>query len=81
MNGRIHFPITVTQKFMSDTKTLVLNKDDEVRCYYCEEVIPVKGNVVCMGMHEAKAIRCPKCRKAVSVLYYFDRVVKPRGRK
>ena len=79
--SRIHYPIEVAVKYRSDTIIKRLNADDEVRCFYCESVFPVKDNVIVTGMFDSKALHCPKCHKTVSVLYYFDRVTKHEKRQ
>lgn len=80
MSSRIHYPITAEIKYRSDTVIRTLEKDDIVKCYYCQKEFPVKGNVVIPDMYANKALRCPKCGKVVSVLYYFDRV-KRKGKR
>ena len=70
------YPIEVTIKDRSIEVTKKLDKDDLVRCYFCNSVFPVKYHAFILDKYENKALRCPECRKIASVFYYVDRIVR-----
>ncbi len=82
----VTFPITRIVNESGHDYKRVLNKDDKVRCYFCNK--PIKINSV--TVHESQVdgmpiVRCmdPECGCTVPVLYYFDRVIdtKPLSNK
>lgn len=54
-----------------------LDKDQSVRCYYCGKPIVLNKSTVSVKEDGVPIVECPNtfCRKKVSVLYYFDRVI------
>ena len=74
--SRIRFPIITTIKYGGHEDEYILDRGDIVRCYFCNErfLISTK-DIVIPDKYDNKAVRCPKCKKVVSVLYYYDRII------
>ena len=56
-----------------------LDHGDKVRCVYCQNPIRVNERTaftVPNDPTEMQYLECPKCKKRVSVLYYFDRKIR-----
>ena len=77
--GQRKFPIISNVVVNGRTFKEQLNKGDVVSCYYCNSHFNVDDDTVVIPNKNDeyhKALRCPECKKIVSVLYYYDRVVR-----
>lgn len=46
-----------------------------VRCRFCDWTFPLNDRTVHMAPDEMQIVCCPKCRRNVSILYFFDNTV------
>ena len=80
------FPVTRTVNESGTDYKRSLNKNQKVRCYFCNKPITINGVTVYISKADGMPIvRCmdPECGKTAPVLYYFDRIVdkKPLSNK
>ena len=73
----ITFPIQRNIVYRGHEYVRTLNKNDVVSCWYCGRPIKIDNRSVVNTEYDVPLVRCPntECKQAVSVLYYFDRIV------
>lgn len=73
----ITFPIQRTVVYRGHDYIRTLNENDVVSCWCCGRPIVIDKQSVVNTEYDVPLVRCknPECRKNVSVLYYFDRIV------
>ena len=53
-----------------------LEKDEKVRCRFCNFVFALNNMTVHMAPDEMQIVTCPHCKRQVSILYFFDNTLK-----
>lgn len=77
----ITFPIQRTIVYRGHDYPRTLNEGDIVSCWYCGRPITINKRSVINTEYDVPLVQCkdPECRKCVSVLYYFDRIVNDKA--
>lgn len=66
------FPIIRTIVYNGQDYKKRLDEGDEVKCWFCSDKFKLTWRTVHVASDGMQMVHCPKCRRNVSVLYYFD---------
>ena len=84
---KVEFPIVRTVVYNNSPVQRVINKGDEVNCYFCNHRFRVNTKTASVDDYDGmQMITCPnpECGRKIPVLYYFDRVIpeiKPKRKR
>ena len=79
---KVDFPVEIEEVYHGKTQHLVMNENTTVTCVYCKKEFLVNRDTAYPAhsiFDTTPYVRCPKCNKKACIVYYFDRIVKPKS--
>lgn len=76
MNNKVIFPIVREVVYYGHTYEKRMDEGEMVRCRFCGWEFPINGKTVHMAEDGMQMVCCPKCRRNVSILYFYDNTIR-----